>query len=160
MMRNDECAADKQHRECARFLREQPDRHGNLRRGELCDVERLDQRFGVLESRGRVLRRATVDRLGERRWKLRAYAAHRWERLGDLAGKHLPSRVRAHGRRAGEREVRRETEGIQVAPPVNVVAGRLLGAHVLRRADDLADAGKAVARGGRRDDPRDAEVHH
>ena len=150
-------------RESASLLREQPNRHGHFGRGELRRVERLDQLLGARESRCWVLQEAAIDRVGQRRGQIGTDARHRRQRLGDLLDERLAGGLRGHRHAAGERVVRREPERVEIAAPVDTIAGRLFGAHVLRGTDNFADAREPGVRApavvGRGDHAGDAEVH-
>ena len=155
-------AASQDERQRRHLLREQSDGQRNLRPSELRDVQRFDQQLGGGEPRGGILLDAAVDRVGERRRRVGAQRDQARQLLRDLLRENLSRRRAGHRRKSGEREMGRQSERIEIASPIDIVAARLLGAHVLRRADDFTDAREPFLMRidrGCRDHARDAEVH-
>ena len=146
--------------ERAGFVGEQPDGEGNLRRGQLRLLEGFHQRPGLGEAATRLLHHAAIDERGERRRQVGAHRRQWRQHLGELLDEDLVRARARHGRRPRDREPGHEAERVQVAAAVHVVAGRLLGAHVLGGAHHLAHPREPRAGGGGGDRSRDAEVHH
>ena len=73
-----------------------------------------------------------------------------------MRGQHARQRRRRERLRAREDLVQHHPHRVDVAARVELIALHLLGAHVVRRADDEARLGHPFLRLGH---PRDAEVH-
>ena len=78
-------------------------------------------------------------------------------RIGAMPREDLPRRLAEKRRRPREHLVHHAAERVHVGAAVEGVAGRLLGAHVDRRADDEPGDGEPLVRGGA-DRAGDAEV--
>ena len=76
----------------------------------------------------------------------------RW--LGDVLGEHRGDRRTLEGKLAGERVEGDDAERVDVAAVIHRLTARLLGTHVLRGAENLADARHP----GAVRDARDAEI--
>jgi len=76
-------------------------------------------------------------------------------RLRDVLRKQRANGGRLEGQPAGERVVGDDAERVDVAAVIGDLSPRLLGAHVVRGAEDLAGAGDT----GILDDARDPKVH-
>src|SRR6266567_4624538 len=77
----------------------------------------------------------------------------RW--LRDVLRQHRANRGALERQPAGERVERHDAQRIDVAAVIRAFAARLLGAHVVRGAENLADAGDASVL----DDACDPEVY-
>jgi hypothetical protein len=71
-----------------------------------------------------------------------------------MLGENRLSRRCRKGQRTGERVKSHHAKRIEIAPPIQRLAARLLGTHELRRTEQLTDRGLA----GRVCQPRDPEV--
>jgi hypothetical protein len=115
---------------------------GGLERERVLEVG--DHRGGVGVAVGQVLLRHAVEHRGERGGHLRAHLldvrhvlAHVLHRHGDLV-------LAVEGNVAGEHLEEDDAERVDVRLPVDVVAQRLLGRHVVRRAEHAAVRREAV----------------
>ena len=122
---------------------------------------RRDERRGELadggEAVGGDLGEGAHDRLVHRRGDGVAQPAHGGHRIHQPLGDDRGRRRAAVRRLAGEQLVQHAGEAVLIAATVGALVERLLGAHVLRRADDESRAGDARRLRGARGE-RDAEV--
>ena len=118
--------------------------------------ERLPELLAALPAVGGMLLQRAHDGGRERSRRLGTRALDRDGPLGDVLGDdHAVGALK--GRRARQHLVGHDAERVEIAPAVDLLAGRLLGAHVRGRPDGDAlprAAGAALARHG----PRDAEI--
>jgi hypothetical protein len=84
------------------------------------------------------------------RGQIGALHGERGNGLGELPYKNALRAVTRHGRAPGERIPRHESQRVEISAPVDMVAGGLLGAHILGGAHHLAHAREACvfAHGG------------
>ena len=108
--------------------------------------QRLHELVGVgmpvlLLARERLLQEGLHCRGHRRALAPRADGRHR---LGQRGGQRLAHGVGAVGRAAGEAEVEHRPQRVEVGALVHRLAARLLGRHVLRRAQHLAGGGELL----------------
>ena len=127
---------------------------GHLRAPLEREAELLGEILTFLRAVGRILGEAALDRMHElARGPVRG-RGERGRAVRHLPGEDLGRLFRLERQAPREREIPHDAEGVQIAAPVHALAQRLLGAHELRRADDLA----AVQPRRAGDQSRDPEV--
>ena len=126
-----------------------------MARGER-DADRLGQFFRAGKALGRVLGETAMDRIAQFRRESWDGRGDERRRLRDVLREQGANGGRLERQPAGEGVVGDDAQRVDVAAVIGDLAARLLGAHVVRGAEDLAGAGD----GGILRDASDAEVHH